>query len=62
MRAFVKASSRQPQHLLASLSWTIYAFAIYRRWRSGWRGRRAALALMAAFVVTFGAVLMYMMR
>lgn len=52
----------RPQHLLAATSWAVYAFAIYRRWRTGWRGRRAALALMGAFVTTFGAVLMYMMR
>ncbi len=54
--------SVRPQHVLAALSWSIYSVAIYRRWRSGWRGRRAALTLMAAFVTTVGAVLMYMMR
>ena len=52
----------RPQHLLAAVSWAVYAFSIYRKWRVGWRGRRAALALMGAFVTTFGAVLMYMMR
>ncbi len=51
-----------PQHVLAALSWCVYAFAIYRRVTTGWRGRRAALSLMAAFVTTLGAVLLYAMR
>ena len=54
--------SVKPQHVIAALSWCIYAFAIYRRIRIGWRGRRAALTVMAAFVTTFTAVLLYMMR
>lgn len=52
----------QPQHVIAAISWCIYAWAIARRLRSGWRGRRAALTLMAAFVMTFCAVLLYSMR
>lgn len=51
-----------PQHVLAALSWLIYGFAIYRRVRTGWRGRRSALILMGAFVASFGAVLLYAMR
>ena len=54
--------SIQPQHVIATVSWGIYAWAIARRLRSGWRGRRAALTLMAAFVLTFSAVLLYSMR
>lgn len=52
----------RPQHILAAISWFVYGVAIYRRWSTGWRGRRAALTLMGAFITTFGAVLMYMMR
>ena len=52
----------QPQHVLAALGWSIYAHATWRRVRTGWRGRRAALELMAAFVLTLAAVLLYMMR
>jgi ABC-type uncharacterized transport system permease subunit len=52
----------RPQHVLAAASWCVYAFAIYRRVRTGWRGPRAALSLMTAFVGTLGAVLMYAMR
>ena len=52
----------QPQHVLAALGWSVYAHATWRRVRTGWRGRRAALELMAAFVLTLAAVLLYMMR
>lgn len=55
-------SAVKPQHIIAALSWCIYAVAIYRRSRDGWRGRRAALTVMAAFVTAFTAVLLYMMR
>ncbi len=52
----------RPQHVLAAMGWAIYAHATWRRVRTGWRGRRAALELMAAFVLTLAAVLLYMMR
>lgn len=52
----------RPQHILSALGWAIYAHATWRHVRTGWRGRRAALELMAAFVLTLAAVLLYMMR
>ena len=52
----------KPQHGIAATSWCIYAVAIYLRVRTGWRGRRAAITVMSAFVATFAAVLLYMMR
>ena len=52
----------RPQHLLAGLGWVLYAHATWRHVRTGWRGRRAALELMAAFVLTLTAVLLYVMR
>ena len=52
----------QPQHLFAALGWSIYAHATWRRVRTGWRGRRAALELIGAFVLTLAAVLLYTMR
>jgi ABC-type uncharacterized transport system permease subunit len=52
----------QPQHVIAALSWIIYGTAIVRRLRTGWRGKRAALTLMTAFVFAFSAVLLYSMR
>ena len=55
-------ASLQPQHVLSGLGWAIYAHATWRHVRTGWRGRRAALELMAAFVLTLAAVILYMMR
>ncbi len=52
----------RPQHAVAALAWLIYAVALLRRYAFGWRGVRAAIALMAGFVVTSGAVLLYMLR
>ena len=56
------ATTVKPQHVIAAISWCIYAVAIYLRVRTGWRGRRAAITVMSAFVTTFAAVLLYMMR
>ena len=56
------SSAVKPQHVIAAISWCIYAVAIYLRVRTGWRGRRAAITVMSAFVTTFSAVLLYMMR
>jgi ABC-type uncharacterized transport system permease subunit len=55
-------SGVKPQHVIAAFSWVVYAVAIYLRVRIGWRGRRAAITVMSAFVTTFSAVLLYMMR
>lgn len=55
-------SGLRPRHVFAALSWCIYAFAIYRRLATGWRGARAAVTLMVAFTVTVGAVLLYTLR
>jgi len=58
-------TSRQtlrPQHVVAALAWLIYAVALVRRYAAGWSGVRAAIALMAGFVVTSGAVLLYVLR
>lgn len=52
----------KPQHLLAATAWAIYGYATARHLKTGWRGRRAALTLMAGFVVTLAAVLLYTMR
>lgn len=50
------------EHVLAALSWVVYAYAIWRHLQSGWRGRRAALTLIAAFLAMLAAVLLYVMR
>jgi len=52
----------RPQHVIAAISWLIYAVSLVRRYASGWRGARAAIALLAGFVVTSGAVLLYVLR
>ena len=52
----------QAQHVLAALGWGLYGLAILRRFRTGWRGRHAALTLMGAFLATLGSVLLYGMR
>ncbi|PIE18700.1 MAG: hypothetical protein CSA66_04135 [Proteobacteria bacterium] len=52
----------RPRQLIAGLSWAIYAFVIYRRLATGWRGSRAAVAVVAGFSVTVCAVLLYTLR
>jgi ABC-type uncharacterized transport system permease subunit len=52
----------RPQHVVAGAGWLVYAGALYRRWTSGWSGVRAGVALIAGFVVTSGAVLLYVLR
>lgn len=52
----------RPQHVVAAISWLVYAVALGRRYLSGWGGVRAAVTLLAGFVVTSGAVLLYMLR
>ena len=54
--------SVRPQHVVAALAWLVYATALVRRYASGWRGVRAAVALLAGFVITSGAVLLYVLR
>lgn len=56
------AAGPRPEHVLSAVSWLVYAYATYRHLKTGWRGRRAALTLMAAFVVTLAAVMLYVMR
>ena len=50
------------RHVFAVLGWLFYAGIIWLHVRRGWRGRGAALAVMGAFVVTLGAVLLYVTR
>jgi ABC-type uncharacterized transport system permease subunit len=52
----------RPQHVVAAIGWLIYAVALWRRFRSGWSGVRSAITLIAGFVVTTGAVLLYVLR
>lgn len=52
----------RPQHVVAGLGWLIYGVALWRRFRSGWSGVRSAITLIAGFVVTTGAVLLYVLR
>lgn len=52
----------RPQHVVAASSWLVYAVALTRRYLSSWSGTRAALALHAGFVLTSGAVLLYVLR
>lgn len=52
----------RPQHVVAASSWLVYAIALVRRYVSGWSGVRAAIALMGGFVLTSGAVLLYILR
>jgi ABC-type uncharacterized transport system permease subunit len=44
-----------PKILLSLAMWIVYLVLLYMRWSSGWRGRRAALLAMVAFVVALGA-------
>ncbi|MFO0747610.1 MAG: cytochrome c biogenesis protein CcsA [Myxococcota bacterium] len=52
----------RPQHVLSAISWLIYAVALWRRYLGGWSGVRAAVTLLAGFVWTSGAVLLYVLR
>ncbi|PKN59152.1 MAG: hypothetical protein CVU56_02165 [Deltaproteobacteria bacterium HGW-Deltaproteobacteria-14] len=56
------ASGVQPRQVFAALSWCVYAFTIYRRLVSGWRGTRAAVTLIFAYTLSLGAVLLYSLR
>lgn len=57
-----QASEVRPEHVVSALSWCIYAMITYRHFRSGWRGKPAAIANIGAFSSTLGAVLLYVMR
>ena len=57
-----QASAVRPEHVVSALSWCIYAMITYRHFRSGWRGKPAAIANIGAFSSTLGAVLLYVMR
>jgi len=52
----------RPEHVISALSWCIYAMITYRHFKSGWRGKPAAIANIGAFASTLGAVLLYVMR
>ena len=52
----------QPRQVFAALSWCIYAFTIYRRLMTGWRGTRSAVTLIFAYTLSLGAVLLYSLR
>ena len=52
----------RPEHVLSALSWCVYAMITYRHFRSGWRGKPAAVANIAAFCSSLGAVLLYVVR
>jgi ABC-type uncharacterized transport system permease subunit len=52
----------RPQHVMASVGWLIYAAALARRALTGSGGVRSASALIVGFVVTTGAVMLYVLR
>lgn len=52
----------RPEHVLSLAAWLLYGYAIVQRVRTGWRGKRAAILLIGAFVSTLGAVVLYMVR
>ncbi len=52
----------RPQHVMAAVGWAIYAWALGRRALTGSGGVRSASALIGAFVITTGAVLLYVLR
>lgn len=57
-----RAFDLRPQHVISAIGWLVYALALWRRYRFGWSGVRSAIALIAGFVVTTGAVLLYVLR
>jgi ABC-type uncharacterized transport system permease subunit len=52
----------RPQHVMAAVGWLVYAAALARRALTGSGGVRSASALIVGFVVTTGAVLLYVLR
>ncbi len=52
----------RPQHVMAAIGWGIYAVALGRRALHGSGGVRSASALIVGFVVTTGAVMLYVLR
>jgi len=56
------ATGVQPRQVFAGLSWILYAFTIYRRLVTGWRGTRAAVTLIFAYTLSLAAVLLYSLR
>ena len=58
----VEQGGVRPEHVLSLTAWLLYGYAIIQRVRTGWRGKRAAILLIGAFVATLGAVLLYMVR
>lgn len=56
------ATLAAPEHLLAAASWLLYATMSVRRLRTGWRGRRAAVTGIVAFLTMLSSVLLYVMR
>lgn len=52
----------QAEHVLAAISWGLYAYLTGRRLKTGWRGRQSALVMQVAFVTTLAAVMLYVMR
>jgi ABC-type uncharacterized transport system permease subunit len=56
------AALARPPHVMAAVGWAIYALALGRRALTGSGGIRSASALIVAFVITTGAVLLYVLR
>lgn len=54
--------SLRPQHVISAFGWLVYAVALWRRYRFGWSGVRSAITLIVGFVLTTGAVLLYVLR
>ena len=42
-------------NILSLLMWAVYMVMVFTRWNSGWRGRRAAVLAMFAFVAALAA-------
>jgi ABC-type transport system involved in cytochrome c biogenesis permease subunit len=60
----VKASGSfvEPQYILAGVSWVCYGAILHARLTVGWKGRRAALFTVVAFLGALAAALIYAFR
>ncbi len=51
-----------PEYVLGVVVWVLYAALILAFTRSGWRGRKAAVLVIAGFMASLSVVLMYVFR
>src|SRR5579883_355290 len=52
----------EPQYVMATIAWALYAALLLLRLVAGWRGRRAAIVTLGGFGAALGTLLVYYVR